>query len=254
MNWWNYQKNFKKILFAGAFISLAAGVSARGSGVIGGVLMFIIFFALGILLPDKRLKTPEEKEWNYLISPHYPKKEKRIHLYLSVVAIFLILVDIYFLFDSLIKNNYILIFVCSILLIILFTSWLLMNPKYYNEVYLTKKIIPIKGKTTTQEFYNRVSGIKTPFGTPLLGFVPGKENVVAVFRLVDIFWAVYYYVENDEIHIQAESLKEENFNPNDVKLVYQFTQDLANLFCFIENTNSLPEVDEIAKIFKNLES
>lgn len=250
MLWWQYQPLLKKILYGGAFISLAAGLTSDNTGIITGVLFFLIFFTFAVLAPNKEIYGTNDKRWIYELTPHFIGRDRKIRLYLSFIGIFLILVAIYFLFQSLIDLNYTLAVVCGIIIIVLFSAWLANNPAYYNNLYITRKLVPLREETTTKEFYEKVKDIQTPFGKALMSFVPNRKEEVAVFRIIDFNWIVFFYCKNEEVRIEALNLDSDNLNLKEANWVILFTQQLANLFSYMENTGHLPDSQDLVKIFK----
>lgn len=248
MLWWNYQSKLKKILYAGSFLSLAVGLTTQKIAIIIGVFSFIVLFLIAAFLPPK--KDSVDKDWYYTITPHFYNKGKKLNIILNIIAVILFTVAFYYLFDSLFYNNYILSIIIGMILSILFFLWLDLNPKYYNEIYVTKKIVPDRNNLTTRALYDLISTVSTPFGEPLLGFVPNFKEEVGVYRIIDIGWIVYFYTKDDFITIEAIALTKEALRSKEANWILLFTQQVADLISFVMNTTEVPDKEIAAKIFK----
>lgn len=251
MFWWRHQSNLRKILFFGGLMSLAAGISAGDRGIVGGTLLFFIFIILGTIIPNKRNITPEEKQWKKEITPHVYGSEKTMRTFLSIVSLILLVVCIFFLFRSLINLKYNLALITGFAAVFCFSSWVYLHPKYYNEIFTLQKIVPLRKPETINQFYEKVKDIPTPFGKPLMGFVEGIKAPVAVYRIIDFNWIVFFYIRNDEINIVARNMNfDDETNLKEADWVILFTQQLADLFSYIQNKQEIPDVNITTKIFK----
>lgn len=250
MFWWRRQTVLKKVFYAGALMSLAAGISAGSKGITGGTLLFIVFLFIALLLPSKpKAKTEQEKAWNYVITPHVPKKNKLMQFIFSVIAIIIALIAVYFLLDFLLKENYAVALICCFVMVASLSSFVYLHPAIYNEFFSRTKIIPLDKKTNTKALFEEVSTIKTTYGTPLMGLVEGIKEPVAVYRIIDYNWIVFFYIKNDEIIIDSRYQSPDEMDMNETDWVLIFIQQLANMFSFIENTGNIPDDKEIAKLF-----
>lgn len=251
MFWWKRQSKVKKVFYAGAALSLAAGVSAGKTAVIPGVFLSLILLFLALLLPNKPTgKTPQEREWNLLITPRVSGKDKVFRTILSIISLIFIFVSVFLLFRSLAAENYAMGLIYGFVLVAALSSWVYLHPTIYNEFFSRTKIIPLLRKTDLKKLYEDVSTIKTPYGTPLMGIIPGVKEPVAVYRIIDLNWIVYFYVHNDEIIIDSQYLGTQEMNMQEVDWVLIFIQQLADMFAFIENTGRMPDDEEIARLFK----
>lgn len=250
MFWWRHQSNLRKILFIGAFMSLAAGISAGDKGIVGGVLLFVIFLVAGTIIPNKRSKTPEEKQWKKKITPRVYGNERNMRMFLSIVSLGIAIISTFFLFRSLLNLKYNLALITGFAAVFCFSSWVYLHPKYYNEIFTLQKIVPLRKPETIAELYDKVKDIKTPFGQPLMGLVEGLKEPVAVYRIIDFNWIVFFYIRDNEIIIRARNLNTEDVNLKESDWVILFTQQLADLFSYIQNTEELPNTQVLSKIFK----
>ncbi len=251
MIWFNCQPFYRKVLLGGAILGFAAGISARGAGIIGGTFLFLLCSILAIFLPRKFKMTKEERQWKKLISPTCNSQEKKLKTLLNVIIAIVFMIVVYFLFQSEVDEKYLLSGVCAIIILIIFTSWCYINPKYFNEIYLNQKIVPLKTDLTLDQLYEKVESLQTPFGTPLIGLVPGLDHRVIVYRIIDLQWIVYFYIDENEIKIMAKRLsKERTESPRETEWIFTFTQQLADLLSFIQNTKREPNDKELVRIFK----
>ncbi len=253
MYWFYNLSLIRKILVACAVICLAAGVSAGGKAITGGVLCFIVFGTLGLLLPNKRAKK-KDKAWLNKVSPHVPEKYRVMNVIFSILSLVILFVGIYFLFGSLLKDAYFAAIVWSFVALAGFSSFVAQNPRLYNEAYAKNKMVPLKKETTIGEFYQKVYKIPTPYGTPLLERPTPEGKPEGIYRIIDYQWVVFFRVRNDQILIRAEPLEgiEPNFTQS--KHVFEFLNQLVELFSFIENTGNAPNPEEVHRIFYEREN
>lgn len=252
MFWWRRQSTLKKVFYAGSVMSLAAGISGGPKTLLGGVILFILFLVIALLSPSKKkATTPSDKEWNTVITPHIPKKNKSWHILFSVIALILLTVSVFFLITSLNNDNYITALICGLVFIASLSSWVYLHPEVYNDFFSRNKIIPLSRPTTLKQLFNDVSSIKTPYGTPLMGVVEGIKEPVAVYRIIDLNWIVFFYIHGDDIIVDSRYLNTDEIPITETELVFTFIQQLADLFSFIENTGQVPDSKEIARIFYN---
>lgn len=251
MFWWKRQSNIKKVFYAGSVMCLAAGISAGREAMIGGVMLSIMFLVVALVLPNKgKSQTPEEKKWKYLITPHISSKDKIYRNIFSIIALLFFFVSVYLLFSALLEQSYALAIIYAMVMFAALSSWVYLHPAVYNDFFMRTKIIPLQRPIKLKKLFEEVSSIRTPYGCPLMGIIPDVKEPVAVYRIIDLNWVVFFYIRNDDIIIDSRYLGTKELNPEEVDWVLVFIQQLADMFSFIENTGEVPDDEDIVRIFK----
>lgn len=192
----------------------------------------------------------KNKEWYKKLEIKAGREEEAIRKFLRFFSFVLLIVISLIFITALAYRQFGIALVILLCFILIFSSWLKLNPKLYNKIYSKKKIIPFREDRDIESTLKNIYAVDTLFGMPFVGMVQNNVLTFPTYMVSNTGYVVYFYLKNNNFYIRQRKINLKTPTKADQLTTEVFQKELLDMFAFIINMERMPFENEVNMLFE----